>query len=381
MKNRLNLLALSLLLGLLVACGGDPQKKNEQRTYVVKSEPLKKTLFFTGSIQPLHENALTSPVDAVVETMHYHYGQRVKKADVIMTLSSNELQKQYNDTLTDYLKAKDNYTVAKAKFTGTQELWDAGLLSKNNYLSEKSSLDIARVTLMQATRKLSEILEKTEDESGQNLSALTIAEFDKVRQALATNHHLIHLKAPADGVLLYPPRSGDDKSAKINVGSAVKAGQVVALVGDLSGVSVEIDVPEVDIDKIHAGMPAVITGVALGKLMLKGELIAVNAQASSTGSGGLPSFSAIVEVRHLTEQQRAWVKVGMSASIAISIDEDNQLMIPIAAVKQEKGKSVVKLRAKNGSLSNRTISTGTAQADKVVVISGLKSGDIVAYDE
>ncbi|WP_232220322.1 efflux RND transporter periplasmic adaptor subunit [Legionella tunisiensis] len=91
---------------------------------------MQKTLYFSGTIQPLQESTLTSPMDAIVETMHYHYGQLVKKGDIVVTLNSTDLQRQYNDTLTEYLKAKDNFTVAKAKFIGTQELWDAGLLSK-----------------------------------------------------------------------------------------------------------------------------------------------------------------------------------------------------------------------------------------------------------
>lgn len=380
MKNWLTLLIV-LLASVLMSCGSkDEQKKSLSQSYVVNAESVHKTLYFTGTIQPLHESTLTSPMDAIVETIHYHYGQLVKKGDVIVTLNSNELQKQYNDTLTDYLKAKDSFTVAKAKFTGTQELWDAGLLSKNNFLSEKSSLATARVSLMQAAKKLTEMLEKMDDGSVQNLSALSIAEFDKVRQALTSNHNLIRLKAPSDGVLLYPPKSGDDKTGKLSVGSAVKSGQVIALIGDLTGVSVEIDVPEIDIDKIHTGMLASITGVALGKQVLNGELVAVNAQASNTAGGALPSFSAVVEVKALSETQRPWIKVGMSASIEIAIDSNKQLLVPIAAVKQEKGKTVVKLKSSDGSTKTRVVRTGTALADKVVIASGLQPGDVVAYD-
>ncbi|OCH99510.1 hypothetical protein A8135_07475 [Legionella jamestowniensis] len=380
MKKKLLIIINLAVAMLLVACGHQESPKKTLQTYVVKPEPVHKTLFFTGTISPLHESAITSPMDAVVETMHYHYGQFVKKGDVVMTLNSSELQRQYNETLTDYLKAKDNYTIAKAKFTGTQELWDAGLLSKNNYISEKSSLATAQMTLMQATRKLTEMLEKMDDGSAKNLSSLTIAEFDKVRQALTTNHDLIRLKAPTAGVLLYPPKSSDDKSGKLNVGAAVKASQVIALVGDLSGVSVEIDIPEVDIDKIHTGMPAAITGVALGKQVLQGEIVAVNAQATNGGNGALPSFSAVVEVKNLTETQRAWIKVGMSANIAIDIDSQNQLLVPITAIKQEKGNSTVKVKMSNGSTSTRIVSTGPAMADKVIIASGLKPGDVVAYD-
>ncbi|MBL7481665.1 efflux RND transporter periplasmic adaptor subunit [Legionella bononiensis] len=370
-----------VLTGFLSACGShDKPKQVTLNTYTVKPKPLHKTLHFTGTIQPLRESTLTSPMEAVVETMNFHYGQMVKKGDVVLTLNSNELQKQYNDTLTDYLKAKDSYSIAKAKFIGTQELWDAGLLSKNNFLSEKSGVDTARVTLMQATRKLTELLEKMDENNSQNFSALSLADFDKVRKILTSNHNIIRLKAPSDGVMLYPPKSGEDKSARVTVGSSVKSGQVIALIGDLNGISVEIDVPEIDIDKIRPGMNATISGVAFGKHQLKGTLVAVNAQASNTSGGGLPSFTAVVEVKSLTPEQQPWIKVGMSAAIELNVDSDNQLLVPIAAVKREKGNSIVNLRLAQGSIEKRVITTGPAQADSVVIESGLKEGDVVVYD-
>ncbi|HAT6937281.1 TPA: HlyD family efflux transporter periplasmic adaptor subunit [Legionella pneumophila] len=381
MNNYLKIFSLVSLILMLASCGGsDKPQITSLKTYEVKPQPLHKTLHFTGTVQPLRESSLTSPMEAVVETMHFHYGQMVKKGEIVLTLNSNELQKQYNDTLTDYLKAKDSYSIAKAKFVGTEELWNAGLISKNNYLSEKSGLDTARVTLMQATRKLSEMLEKMDDKNTQNISNLSLADFDKVRKILTTNHNLIHLKAPSDGIMLYPPKSGEDKNNRVTVGSTIKSGQVIALIGDLKGISVEIDVPEIDIDKIRPGMDATISGVAFGRHQLKGKLVAVNAQASNTSTGGLPSFTAVVEVNSLTPEQQSWIKVGMSASIELNVESNNQLLIPIAAVKREKGSSVVQVQLAKGKIQKRMITTGAAQADSVVVESGLKSGDVVVYD-
>ncbi|HAT1821896.1 TPA: HlyD family efflux transporter periplasmic adaptor subunit [Legionella pneumophila] len=381
MNNYLKIFSIVSLILMLASCGGsDKPQTTSLKTYEVKPQPLHKTLHFTGTVQPLRESSLTSPMEAVVETMHFHYGQMVKKGEIVLTLNSNELQKQYNDTLTDYLKAKDSYSIAKAKFVGTEELWNAGLISKNNYLSEKSGLDTARVTLMQATRKLSEMLEKMDDKNTQNISNLSLADFDKVRKILTSNHNLIHLKAPSDGIMLYPPKSGEDKNNRVTVGSTIKSGQVIALIGDLNGISVEIDVPEIDIDKIRPGMDATISGVAFGRHQLKGKLVAVNAQASNTSTGGLPSFTAVVEVNSLTPEQQSWIKVGMSASIELNVESNNQLLIPIAAVKREKGSSVVQVQLAKGKIQKRMITTGAAQADSVVVESGLKSGDVVVYD-
>lgn len=381
MNRYLNRLVLVLVIVNLLACDGEKQQKtSSQTTYTVKAQPLHKTLHFTGTIQPLRESTLTSPLEAVVETMHFHYGQMVKKGEVVLTLNSAELQKQYNDTLTEYLKAKDSYSIAKAKFVGTKELWNAGLMAKNNYLSERSNVDTAHVTLMQATRKLTEMIEKTDEHSAPNLSALSLADFDKVRKVLTSNHNMIQLKAPGDGVMLYPPKAGDDKATRVGVGSAVKPGQVIALIGDLQGISVEIDVPEIDIDKIKSGMKAKISGVAFGKHQLEGALVAVNAQASNSSGGGLPSFTAVVEVGQLTAEQQAWIKVGMSAAIELSVDSMEQLLIPIAAVSREKGRSIVKILNAKSQVEKRVITTGSAQADTVVVETGLKEGDVIVYD-
>ncbi len=349
--------------------------------YKIKSEPLHRTLHFTGTIKPLRESTLTSPMEATVESMNVHYGQMIKKEEVVLTLNSNELQKQYNDTLTDYLKAKDSYSIAKTKFVGTKELWASGLLSKNNFLSEKSSVNTERITLMQATRKLTELLKQIDEHNSQNLSTLRLANFDKVRKILTSDHNLITLKAPSDGVMLYPPaKSGEDKTSRISVGSSVKSGQIIALIGDLKGISVEIDVPEIDIDKIHPGMSAKISGIAFGRFQLKGKLVSINAQASNNSVGGLPSFTGIVEVSSLTAEQQAWIKVGMSAVIELNVESTNQLLIPIAAVKREKNNLIVNVQLPQGGLEKRIITTGSAQADSIVVESGLKEGDEVLYD-
>src|SRR5215218_3898607 len=100
----MNKLLLILLSLLLISCGKTVEKKNSGITYVVASKPIHQTLHFTGTVQPLGESTLTSPMGAVVERMNFYYGEQVKKNDVVLTLNSSELQKQYNELLTEYLK-------------------------------------------------------------------------------------------------------------------------------------------------------------------------------------------------------------------------------------------------------------------------------------
>ncbi len=371
----------TMTTGLLACKKPAVTKHAAHQQYTIHTTTLKRTLHFSGTIQPLKEKSITSPVNAVIESMNFHYGQLVDEDQVVFVLNSQELQRDYNETLTEYLKAKDSYDMTINKFTGTVELWNAGLLSKNSYLNEKSALNTSRLALIQASRKLSELLEKMDDGPNENLSNLSFEEFDKVRLALNSKHNLIHLKASVSGVLLYPPKEGGTHVGRLGVGSAVKAGQVLGLVGNLNGIRVEIDIPEVDIADVKIGMPATIHGLAFGKQTLRGELVAINAEASTGTNTGLPTFTAIVEVHELSPQQQIWVKVGMSAAIEVTLRRSNKMLIPIDAISQEKGKSIVYAVNANGQLAKRLVTTGPVTGNKVVIEAGLQVGDVVQYDK
>ncbi|MFZ4076856.1 MAG: efflux RND transporter periplasmic adaptor subunit [Legionellaceae bacterium] len=384
-NNKLNLRQLSFLIVLLIMGCDNPKKhaSHSTKTYTLKTTTLSKTLYFTGTVQPLRESTITSPVDAVIDAAHYHYGQTVAKDAVVFTLNSMDLQNLYNETLTDYLKAEDRYTIARAKFIGTEDLWQSGLLSKNNYLSEKSSLNTERVTLMQATKKVVALLEKMGhgNRADEELAGLSLSEFDKVSLALMNKHNLIELKAPRKGVLLYPPKSNEEKNAHLSVGSSIKAGQVLALIGDMRGIRIDIDIPEVDIDKIKQGLPATIRGVAFGKQALHGELVAINAQASTKNGAGLPSFTAVVEVKPLNDALLERIKVGMSASIELFVQSENKLLVPIAALSDIHGQTKVSLKQPDGTTRLTQVITGTVQGNQVVIEEGLSSGDVIIYEE
>lgn len=361
---------------LLSSCSNQPVSKNTLKTYTVQAETLRESLAFSGTIQPLQEWPVTSPIDGVISAMPVHYGQQLSKTMVILSLDSPELQKQYNENLTEYLKAKDNYNVSRAKFNGTEDLWQAGLISKNNYLSEQSSLATAQMTLMQATSKLADMLAKM-DESAPDFTKLSLTEFDKVRQALNTNHNIIHLKAPAAGLFLYPPKAGNDATSQLSVGSSVKAGQVLGLIGDMSGISIEIEVPEIDVTKITPGMKANIRGIAFAQ-PLHGQLIRINPQATSA-SGSLPFFNALIEVRNLDLAQQQSLKVGMSAAVELEVQEKKQLLIPLSALHWQDGKNTVQIKDSKGQLVTREVATGAAKMDKVAITHGLRAGDVVVY--
>ena len=367
---------------ILMGCQQHHRSAHALKKLTITPSTLHKTLHFTGTVQPLHESTLTSPVDGVIDAIHFHYGQTVKRGQTVFTLNSAELQKRYNDTVAEYLKAKDSYTVARAKFIGTEDLWQAGLLSKNNYLSEKSSLNTERITLMQSTRKVTELLEKMGqgNHADDELAGLSFSEFDKVHLALMSKHNFIHLKAPSNGILLYPPKSGDDKNAQLSIGSTIKSGQVLALIGDMHGVRIDIDVPEVDISSIKQGMPATVHGIAFNKQTLQGQVVAINAQATNKNNSTLPSFTAIIEIKQLSHKAQLAVKVGMSATIDLILKKQSKLLVPIEALTEQHGQTWLTIKRPDGRVQRSPVTTGAVEGERVIIEKGLHAGDVILYE-
>ena len=373
-----NLLTISFLCLLLIACSEQKVISKVAQTYIVKTATVHKALHFSGIIQPIKEYEITTPMTAVVKTVHYNYGQVVEQDKIVFTLTSMELQRQYHEKLTNYLKSKDRYSILRSKFHGTQSLWKEGLESRNNYLNEKSNLIIARISLIQDLRQLSDLIAKTEEGERRDLAKLSFTQFDEVRLALNSEHNIISLKSPHAGVLLYPP-SDNSAKARMNPGRTVKSNQVLGLFGDLNGIRIEISVPEIDISDVKIGMSAIIRGVAFGKQTLQGSVVAINAQASANNDG-LPSFMAVIEVPKLTPEQQTWIKVGMSSEIELIIKNMDRILIPTAAIKSKAGQTWVTVKAPNGDITPRSVITGTVDSDKVIIIAGLSVGDKVIYD-
>ena len=383
MKKRI-LMLLIILLAVGIFRWQHPVTRNDGMgaiMFTVTERHLQEPLHFTGIIQPLKETALTCPIDAVVETMPYHYGQAIKAGEIVLTLHSNELEKQYNDALTDYLKAKDNFNIAQVRFNGTQALWDAGLIAKNNFVSEQSTVNTAHIALMQSTQKLKSLLRHIDTADDPDWANLDLTQFKKVQAALNRHHYRIRLQAPTSGILLYPPKVvSDETSSQVSVGATLKTGQVITLIGDVTGIHVDIDIPETDINKIHDGMSAKITGAAFGRQILEGKVVRVNTQAMPGSTGKAPSFSATIEVSHLTDEQRVALKIGMSAAIELLFEEDQKMLIPIKAIRQVNGRRMVTVQHPDGKTEIREVVTGLAEANQVVIDHGLKPGEVIRYE-
>ena len=139
--------------------------------------------------------------------------------------------------------------------------------------------------------------------------------------------------------------------------------------------TVSINVDELDITSVKEGQTAKITLDAIDGEEFEGTITSVSSEASS----GSSSAKYPVEI---TFDKTDDMRIGMTASASISIDEaEDAVLIPVDAL-QEKGNKTFVYTEKDsdGNLSGEVeVETGLSNGNKVEITSGLKSGDTVYY--
>lgn len=139
--------------------------------------------------------------------------------------------------------------------------------------------------------------------------------------------------------------------------------------------TVSVNVDELDITSVKEGQTAKITLDAIDGEEFEGTITSVSSEASS----GSSSAKYPVEI---TFDKTDDMRIGMTASASISIDEaEDVVLIPVDAL-QEKGNKTFVYTEKDsdGNLSGEVeVETGLSNGNKVEITSGLKSGDTVYY--
>ncbi|MFQ5616328.1 MAG: efflux RND transporter periplasmic adaptor subunit, partial [Anaerolineales bacterium] len=137
----------------------------------------------------------------------------------------------------------------------------------------------------------------------------------------------IDVAAPFDGII---------SDVIVKPGDQVSPGSVAFALDDLSRLLVDVEVSEVDINRIEAGQDVVLTFDAV----LAKEYHGVVTEVALVGSTvqGVVSFKATVELLDADEN----VRPGMTAGVNVVVSQlENVLLVPNRAVRVQDGERVV----------------------------------------
>lgn len=366
------------ILAALVFYFSSQQKndvKKQTQILVVKSEPLAKTLYFDGVIKPLAIHTVYTPIEGDIKSIHFTYGQIVKKGQLLEVIASEKEKTDFEEALTGYLKAKQDLNTKYTTWKTTQKLYQESLVSRDTRNQDRDNYYLSEIAMIQAQTKLEQLLAHQKLLDLEQLKKLTIADIEGIKKAFESNltFSTMNIESPIDGIALYAEdNSGDEK--ELPVGSHVKANQTLLRIGDLQGLTLQVKVNEYDVDSLKQGQKAIITSDAFPNITLTGFIKSVSQQA--TDQEGAPVFMVSVIIPEITDAVRQIVHVGMSAKIMIQLQENVSISIPITAVSQKNDASFVNvIDPQTGKITKKIIQTGDTTTNDIVVTSGLKEGD------
>ena len=353
----------------------------------------------TGSVRAAQSAILNWQTTGTVEEVNVKVGDKVHKGDILARLANASLPQNVLSAEVDFASAQQSLddmqnsdtTRAQAAVT-LQAAQDAYKKAYDYRMSLNGKIDIANVTFDyvngQQVPKVkytkgyadAETIAKADQSLALDKAQLDDAQraYDRVKdgpnpldvaaakarvQAAQATLNMAYIIAPVDGMVTQAvPLPGDQ----------VSVGLAAFRIDDLSGLLVDVQVSEVDINNISVGQPVTLTFDAISGKTYNGQVVEVS-QAGDLSSGAV-NFTVTAK---LTDGD-AQVKPGMTAAVNIITNKVNgQILVPNQAVRLVNGKRVVYILV-NGIPKLIEVTLGvSSDTQSVVLKSDLKVGDLV----
>lgn len=301
-------------------------------------------LIVTATIRP-NQDRIThvSPrVSGRIVTVQAKLGDPVKAGQALAVLDSLEVGEAHSA----YLQAKTQLAVAKADFERAEKLHGDQIIAQKDHLRAHAEFEKAKASFAAAGDKL-------------RMLGVNAAPADDGR-AVST----FPLSTPFAGTVI-------EKHAIL--GELAQPDKTIFTVADLSRLWIEANLFEKDLGRVKTGADAVVT---------------VDAYPGEAFQGKLTYIAAVVDKESRTVQARVEVanpggrlKPEMFATAAIRTSGTNggagkALLLPQEAVVLMQGQPTVFV-AEDGGFEPRPVELGDKLRGKVVIKSGIKSGEKV----
>ena len=357
----------------------------------------------TGQIRP--KTLINVGANAMGRVTHFYVneGDHVKKGQIIATIE-NVQQKANVDAqvatiaaartdINSYIAAEKtaeaNVDHAKADleqkkldYDRAKALFDAQVMSKQDFDAKKAAYDLDVASLAQAKASLAQAVAQTASARGhlQTQQATLETQQDFLNRTIAI--------APFDGIVTNEPvRQGE----MVVQGIQNTEGSTLMTLADMSVITAEVKVDETDIVNVANGQEADVTVDALPGKVFKGHVTEVGDQAllrstgvstsqSTTGVEEAKDFKVVVTLDHPSDELRP----GLSCTAKITTaKKDNIIAVPIQALTMRDPKHLNDTTTPTGSSSTVSAATNDSQPNQevqgVFVVSKVNGKDRVHF--
>lgn len=309
----------------------------------------------TGTIESKHAENVFTTLPYPVQSIAVELGDQVKAGDLLARLDTSTLSKDVEQARytanASASSTRTQYETAKTSYENSKALYEAGAISRSDFLTAENSYKIAKANY--------------ENQSAG--SALS-----KLEQQLAD----AQIKAPMDGVV-----------TMVNATEGSPASGVLFVVEDLSQLIIKTAIKEFDVGTVKPGQPVTIKTDSTGDQVFHGVVESISPAARKGATGQTVSSSDVeFETTIAIVDQDPALKVGMNARLSITVQEKKSIFtVPFEAVRDgENGTTyVVAAESKGTGYAAKYIPVETGmETDFIIEVSGsgLAEGLLILSD-
>lgn len=309
----------------------------------IKLVELPESIDLVGTIKARTSALVSARIPGTVSLLQVAEGDQVSKGQLLGKLDSQENLAQasgaravIDEASRGLEEAQARLKLAESTFHRFKQLYDEQALTKQEYDTRQTELELAQQGLARAEARLQQTREAAS-------AATTLADYTKI-------------VAPITGVIV---------SKQVDLGSTVFPGQPLLMIDDESSYQLELAVPESLLQLIHTGTTVQVQVDALGN-SLQGkikEIVPASDPASRTYTAKIP-----LSVKG--------VRSGMFGRGSVQLASSRQgVLIPASAVFEKGALTAVWTVGSDSLIRMRLVKTGKQQGDLVEVLSGLEDGD------
>lgn len=293
----------------------------------------------------------------------------IDSAKATVTLAKDQLDKA-RKFYKPYEKKPENNIIRATllnRVAQAQQKYDAAVRRLNNLLgtTPDTAVTITETDLTLAKAQVAELEQKIEQlKRGPDPDDLA-----------AIQARIDAAQATLDLATLSTPFTATITDVKIKPGDQTVPGTVAFRLDDLSHLLVDVQVSEVDINRVKAGQEVSLTFDAIPDKEYKGIVSEVDRVGQSVQ--GVTEFTVTVELADADE----YVRPGMTAAVNFVIEQINDiLMVPNRAVRTRDGKRVVYILVDNEPTAVQVTLGASSDTMSQVLNGDIKEGDPIVIN-
>ena len=310
----------------------------------VKRGRIEQMVSAPGKIHAIKEVNINSDIMGKIVKLYVEEGDWVKNEQTLAKLDSTEQFASYSRAISNVGANKADLEFKEQQHKRKKELYEKGLISKENFENIATLVEVARLNLENARTELRRTKKRLEKTT---------------------------IRSPISGTVM---SINVEEGENVITGTMNNPGTVLLTVSSLDAMECIADVNESEIPLISIDDTSKVSIEAFPDTVFIGTVynIASMPKRSITGDIGAVEFEVKISIPH-----HPGMLPGMSSSCEIITDfKSDVLRVSLQAVVTEKNKKGV-YRIKNGQVEFTSVTTGITESKWVEILEGLEEEDLI----